>query len=156
MTMISLRKAQRNEVDALHRIQLTAFRALLDKYQDLDTNPGAEGIERIVERYDQEYTNYYFIQHNDTIIGMIRVCDFGDICHVSPICILPEYQGNGYAQKAMLLAEKQYPNAHKWKLDTIRQEQKLCYLYEKLGYVKTGKQKHVQEGMDLVYYAKII
>ena len=154
--MISLKMAQRADLEESHRIQVTAFRPLLDKYQDLNTNPAAESLSRIVERFEQEYTNYFFIMMNEEKVGMIRICDFGDICHVSPICILPEFQGNGYAQKAMMQAEMRFPNARKWKLDTIRQEKKLCYLYEKLGYVQTGKEKHIQDSMDLVFYAKLI
>ena len=31
----------------------------------------------------------------------------------------------------------------------------LCYLYEKMGYRKTGQVKNVKDGMDLVYYERI-
>jgi hypothetical protein len=54
----------------------------------------------------------------------------------------------------MVLLENRYLGAEKWTLDTIRQEQKLCYLYEKLGYVATGKQETIQPGMDIVFYEK--
>lgn len=42
----------------------------------------------------------------------------------------------------------------KWTLDTIAQEAKLCYLYEKLGYRRTGKQETIKPGMDIVFYEK--
>lgn len=67
---------------------------------------------------------------------------------------LPEYQGYGYAQRAITIAESFYPFAKEWELDTILQEEKLCYLYEKMGYKKTGKVEHIMNGMDLVFYAK--
>ena len=51
-----------------------------------------------------------------------------------------------------LILEK--ANGEKWELDTILQEKKLCYLYEKMGYQKTGKTEKIKDGMDLVYYAK--
>lgn len=152
--MICLKKAAEQDLLELHRIQLASFRALLDKYQDHRTNPGAESYQRIVERFQEETTDYYLICHDDQNIGMIRICDFGVLCRISPTCILPEHQGHGYAQQAILLAETLYPNAEKWTLDTIRQEKKLCYLYEKLGYVPTGKQETIQPGMDIVFYEK--
>jgi hypothetical protein len=39
-------------------------------------------------------------------------------------------------------------------LDSIKQEEKSCYLYEKMGYEKTGKVTNIKEGMDLIDYAK--
>ena len=70
------------------------------------------------------------------------------------IFILPEYQGHGYAQKAILIAEALYPHAKKWELDTILQEDKLCYLYEIMGYRKTVKIVHIKSGLYFVYFEK--
>jgi hypothetical protein len=39
-------------------------------------------------------------------------------------------------------------------LDTILQEAGNCYLYEKLGYKKTGKTEKINDKMDIVYYEK--
>lgn len=152
--MITLKKAGRADLMEIHRIQVASFQALLDKYQDYGTNPSAERFERILERFQEKTTDYYLICLNEQNIGMIRVCDFGTVCRVSPIGILPEFQGRGFAQQVMVLLENRYLGAEKWTLDTIRQEQKLCYLYEKLGYVATGKQETIQPGMDIVFYEK--
>ena len=56
---------------------------------------------------------------------------------------------------AIKAVEAKYPYARRWELDTILQEAKLCYLYEKMGYRKTGQVKNVKDGMDLVYYERI-
>lgn len=152
--MLELRMTNRSDCPRIHAIQVKAFAPLLEKYLDFDTNPAAESVERIYQRYEQPFTDYYFIERNGTQIGMLRVCDFGETCRLSPICILPEYQGYGYAQQAINIMEKRYPAAKRWELDTILQETKLCYLYEKLGYKKTGKFEKIKDGMDLVFYAK--
>ena len=47
-----------------------------------------------------------------------------------------------------------YPAGIHWELDTILQEEKLCHLYEKLGYRQTGQIRPLKKGMDLVFYAK--
>ena len=75
-------------------------------------------------------------------------------CHLSQMFILPHYQGNGYAQQAIKQIESLNPQAKHWILDTIKQEPKLCYLYEKMGYKQTGIVKNIKDGMDLVDYAK--
>ena len=45
--------------------------------------------------------------------------------------------------------------AKSWNLDTIKQEPKLCHLYEKMGYRRTEKKNTIKEGMTLVFYEKI-
>ena len=152
--VISLRKAEYADCPLIHSIQVRSFISLLQKYEDYDSNPAAESLERIQQRFDQPFTDYYLILSCDEPVGMLRVCDFGLNCRLSPICILPEYQGKGYAQMAIMLMEKLYPEAMRWQLDTIAQEEKLCRLYEKMGYRKTGKMEQIKEGMDLIYYEK--
>ncbi|MDF2504080.1 MAG: acetyltransferase [Clostridium sp.] len=73
---------------------------------------------------------------------------------VSPVFVLPEYQGIGIAQKVFQIVEQIYCNVHVWELDTILQEQGNCYLYEKLGYERTGKTEIINSKMTLVYYEK--
>ena len=154
--MLRLQRAERSDLNEIHRLQMEAFQALFAKYQDYDTSPATESIERIVQRFEEPHTIYYLIMQDDAAIGMIRVCNHGEFCRVSPICILPEHQGHGYAQQTMLLAEATYPNIGKWTLDTIAQEPKLCHLYEKLGYRRSGKMKTIKDGMDIVFYEKKI
>jgi len=40
-------------------------------------------------------------------------------------------------------------------LDTILQEKSNCYLYEKIGYKKTGQIEKINENMDIIYYEKL-
>lgn len=152
---ISLMKAQLSDCEEIHKMQVLAFQQLLEKYHDYGTNPAAESIEKIVDRMNQEVTDYYFIRLDDKNIGAIRIVRLKDnICRISPIFILPEYQGKGYAQDTIKGVEELYPQAQGWELDTIKQERKLCYLYEKLGYQATGKEEKLQENMTIIYYTK--
>lgn len=151
---ITLKKAEESDCGKIHKMQTLAFNELLEKYQDYETSPAAEKLEGVYQRFAQPFTQYYLIQLDTRTIGMLRVCDFGQTCRLSPICIIPEFQGNGFAQQAILAAEVLYPNALLWKLDTIVQEEKLCYLYEKMGYRKTGEYQKIKDGMDLVFYEK--
>ena len=152
--MVTLRKAEQADCPSLHRIQVKAFSPLLMRYRDYSSSPAAESRDDICRRFAQTFTDYYLICLGDEEVGVLRVCDFGLECRISPICVLPEHQGKGIAQKAILLAEGLYPKAKRWTLDTIAQEPKLRHLYEKLGYTPTGRTEHIQEGMDLIFYAK--
>ena len=70
--------------------------------------------------------------------------------------ILPKYQGKGIAQKAITQIEKTFPQAVSWELATIAEEKRNCYLYEKMGFMKTGEIKRINYGMTLVYYKKVL
>lgn len=151
---IKLIQANLGDCPEIYNLQIKSFETLLKKYQDYDFSPGAEKIERTYERFNQSETDYWMISLNDKNIGAIRICNYGELCSLKQIFILPEFQKNGYAQDAIRAVEDLYSNALRWELDTILQEEKLCYLYEKMGYTKTGRVENIKEGMDLVYYAK--
>ncbi len=69
--------------------------------------------------------------------------------------ILPTYQGEGIAQKAIFLIEEMFPQAITWELATILEEERNCYLYEKMGYNKTGVKKILNDNTTLIYYKKV-
>ncbi len=151
---ISLKKASVSDCEVLYELQIKSFKDLLEKYQDYDTNPGAEKLERTKTRLNEENSDYYFIQLNNENIGAIRIIKINDLCKLKQIYILPKYQGNGYAQQTIAIIELLYPEAQHWELDTIKQEAKLCYLYEKMGYKQTGKELSIKDDITLVFYRK--
>jgi len=153
---IHLEKASINDCEKIHHMQMLGFQALLDKYQDYETNPGAETLEQIKMRFMYSQIDHFFIKLQDEEIGYIRINSRVDenTCRLSQMFILPEHQGHRYAQQAITQVESLYPQAKHWILDTIKQEAKLCHLYEKMGYKQTGTQKNIKDGMDLIDYAK--
>ena len=155
MTMdITLKKASIADAKEIFDMQIKSFKKLLEKYKDYDYNPGAESIDRTIKRFEEPVSDYYFITLNGINIGAVRVCNYQKICKLKQIFILPEYQNKGYSQEAIKILESLYQEASKWELDTILEEDKLCHLYEKMGYRKTGKIKYLKEGMNLVFYEK--
>ncbi|MGN0250385.1 MAG: hypothetical protein ACI4EH_03335 [Oliverpabstia sp.] len=66
---------------------------------------------------------------------------------------MKEFRNKGLAQRAFCEVEKIHGDDN-WQLDTILQEKVNCHLYEKLGYVKTGMVKKINDRMDIVYYEK--
>lgn len=154
--MISLRRAVLSTTDTtkLYTMQKEAFRELLEKYGDYETNPAAEGISKTIVRLCGEDSHYYFIMLGDEEIGGLRVVVADNTCKVSPLYVLPMYQGMGYAQQAMELVETFFPQVSRWWVETIAEEEKLCRFYEKLGYRRTGGKMRVQPGMTLIDYEK--
>ncbi len=153
---IHLTRIGLDEAKKLWEMQVEAFQGLYEKYQDTETSPATEKIDKILMRLNQSFTYYYFIKADNKAVGAMRVVDKqeeGTPKRISPIFISPEYRNKGYAQKAMQLAEEIHGSSG-WELDTILQETGNCYLYEKMGYHQTGKTEIINDKLTLVFYKK--
>lgn len=153
---VKLLRAGIEDAEELHAMQIESFRELLDKYQDFETSPGCELIEKMEFRLKQDFTYYYFICLGVRKVGAIRIVDQkqnGVNKRISPIFILPEFRGKGIAQKAIQACEEIH-GQEGWGLDTILQEPRNCYLYEKMGYRRTGEEKVINDKLTLVFYEK--
>ena len=148
-------RANVSDCEKIWSLQIEAFADLLAKYQDYETSPGNEPKENIQAKLLDEFTFFYFIYFEDEIAGAVRVVDRkdGDRKRIAPIFIMKKFRNRGLAQKTFEEIERIHGINH-WMLDTILQEAGNCYLYEKLGYKRTGKIEHINERMDIVYYEK--
>jgi len=154
---IHLHKSDIKDATLIHEMQIKAFKPLFNKYEDVETSPANESIKRIISRLNQSFTDYYIIKNSNTPVGAIRIVrKNNNVYRVSPVFILPEYQGLGIAQTVFALIEELYYDAKVWELDTILQEQGNCYLYEKLGYKRTEKTDVINDRMTIIYYEKHI
>ena len=152
---IELKPVKREELETVWKMQVEAFKDLLQKYQDYDMSPAAESIDKITARFEQPWTTYYFIMADGKCVGVIRIVDKKDTSRkrISPIWIMKEFRNKGYASRAILEAERIH-GLHHWCLDTILQEEGNLHLYEKMGYHRTGRIDKINDRMDIVYYEK--
>ena len=153
---VKLVRANVADAKELHAMQVKSFMELLEKYQDFDTSPANESVEKVEARLKQDFTYFYFIYIGLQKAGAIRIVDkkeSGKKKRISPLFILPEFQGQGIAQRAIQLCEEIHGN-EEWELETILQEQKNCHLYEKMGYQQNGKTEIINEKLTLVCYQK--
>lgn len=152
---MELKRASVNDAETIWRMQKEAFAELLDKYRDYDTSPANEAEEKVKSRLLQPYTYFYYIVEDNNTVGAIRVVDMkdGGRKRISPIFIMKEFRNRGYAQRAIAEAENIHGRGG-WELETILQEKGNCYLYEKMGYRKTGRTEVINERMTIVYYEK--
>lgn len=151
---IQLVRATVNDTRLIWSMQVETFLPLLKKYQDMDTSPANEPIEKVIKRLEQNETYFYLIKSGGVSVGAIRVVDKKNgKKRISPLFVLPEFQNKGIAQKAILEAEKLHGDEN-WELDTILEEKGNCYLYEKMGYRKTEKTEKINDKLTLVFYEK--
>ena len=152
---IILEKVTKDDIELVWKMQIEAFSDLLEKYRDYETNPAAEGFDKVLARFEQPWTTYFFIMTDGCKAGVVRMIDKADGSRkrISPIWIMKEYRNMGLAQQAIRELERMY-GADNWCLDTILQEKGNCYLYEKMGYHRTDKIEKINEQMDIVFYEK--
>ncbi len=151
---IQLAKVSQEEAEQLWRMQRLAFLELLARYQDRETNPACETLERVREKMAQSDSFFYWIKWGEKPVGGIRiVARENESKRISPLFVLPEYRNRGIAQQAIRLAEELYGGKN-WELDTIQQEKGNCHLYEKVGYRPTGETREINHKMTLIYYKK--
>lgn len=152
---MKLIRANINDHEKIWKMQKEAFADLLEKYQDYETSPANEPVEKIKAKLLDNFTYFYFIYDDDALVGAVRVVhrNDGSRKRIAPIFIMKEFRGKGLAQKTFEEIEKIH-GSDNWCLDTILQETGNCYLYEKLGYKKTGVTEKINDRMDIVYYEK--
>ena len=56
--MIHLRKATEDDLRQILYIQVKSFAQLLVKYEDFESSPAAEGMDDILRRFQQPFTDY--------------------------------------------------------------------------------------------------
>lgn len=154
---VRLEKASESDAQSIFDIQVNAFLPLLEVYKDYNTNPAKETIERTITRINNPSGGFYKIIMNTTLVGAINIfCKEETQFWISPMFILPKFQGQGIAQKAITQTEKNFPQAVSWELATIAEEKRNCYLYKKMGFTKTGVTKKINDGTTLVYFKKVV
>lgn len=150
---MELIRAGAADAQELWEMQAEAFSELLEKYEDYETNPAAEKLERVLARLT-DGSFYYFICVDGEKVGAIRIVVREDgIKRISPVFISRSFRRKGYAMQAIKLAESLH-GEQGWALETILQEDGNCRLYERLGYKRTGRVERINDKMDLVFYEK--
>ncbi len=153
---VQLSRAGVQDAQVLHRMQVEAFAGHLETYRDYGTNPGAESIDRVRAKLEQEYTYFYYIVSDGVRVGAVRVVDRNDGGREAHF---PAFHLAGISQSWLCTSGdpgevEHLHGADGWSLGTILQEPGNCHLYEKLGYRRSGEQTVVNERLTVVGYEK--
>lgn len=152
---IKLIRANICDAERIWKMQICAFADQYEKYQDHETNPANEPLDRVQDRLNQPDTYYYIIEADHQDVGAIRVIDpkNGKPKRISPLFVLPDFLRQGIASAAVKAAEKLHGSDH-WTLSAVLQEEENCRFYEKIGYKRTGLTQILNERLTLVFYQK--
>lgn len=153
---ITFEKATESDAAVLFQMQIDSFSSLLNKYKDYETNPANESIEKTILRISNPSNNFYKMIIDSNLVGAICISqkELPYKFRISPMFIHPIYQGKGIAQKVLILIEEMFPEAQSFELATILEEERNCFLYEKMGYKRTEVIKKLNDKTTLIYYKK--
>ncbi|MDF2963616.1 MAG: hypothetical protein K0S39_5351 [Paenibacillus sp.] len=150
--MLSIRRTKPNEAVQLHRIQKEAFQEDLNTYQDFETNPACESIDRLL--YKINTYDYYTLFFHSEVIGGAAVRKSADREYrISPMYLSPDYQNKGLGSQILRSLLALYPDARLWTLDTPKQSIRNGHFYEKLGFIPIGE-KYINEQLTLTRYQR--
>lgn len=149
---LTIKRTQEVEARRLLEIQTEAFAEDLVRYEDYDTSPVNESIERLLRKVASFY--HYTIWLGDEIIGGADVRDLKENRYrLNRVFLSHEYQNKGLGSKIMELIESEFPSAIEWSLDTPYLNTRNHHFYEKLGYKKVG-QHQISAKLLLIDYVK--
>lgn len=128
-----------DEANILLDIQKEAFSEDLERYQDYNTSPATESIERLRNKIINSF--HYTIFLDDEIIGGIEVRKLSNTqCYLNRLYLTPKCHNKGIGTKLMNFIEDEFPEALEWTLSTPYMNYRNHYFYEKHGYSKVGEQ----------------
>ncbi|WP_439876649.1 GNAT family N-acetyltransferase (plasmid) [Bacillus mycoides] len=149
---ITITKTKVNEAKSLLEIQKKAFQADLEKYQDYDSSPATEKIERLIRKINM--VHHYTIFINGMIVGGIDVRELSNNHYrLNRIFLDPDFQSKGLGSQIMQLIEEKYQNATKWSLDTPKENIKNHHFYQKFGYKIVGEHQ-ITDKLTLLDFEK--
>ena len=103
---LKLIRATVEDAEQIWQMQKEAFAELFAKYQDMDTNPANEPLEKVIMRLKQAMTYFYLLQLDEEVVGAIRVVDKkeeGKNKRISPLFVLTQHWNKGIAQRAIAI-----------------------------------------------------
>ena len=146
MNPVTIRPTVPAEAELLATIQKAAFRPLYECFHD-ERNPFLRGAEDILCRLNKS-NRYFTILYGNTIVGGIFYRLQGNRgpnvplaegeYYLTRIYIHPAYQNQGIASQAILLCEKEFPDANTYYVDFPADLPMNRKCYEKAGYQDTG------------------
>lgn len=161
---ISIRITGPSEAEELSQIQKAAFKPLYEKYNDKG-NPFLRGPEDILRRLNK-FNRHFTILYDNKVVGGVFYRLYGKRSptdeigageyYLARIYIHPDYQNKGIARDAILLCEKEFPDARFYYVDFPEDMEKNRRCYQSAGYCDTGDRICVDGVPALAMFKKTV
>ncbi len=109
---LSFQRASENDLEQIVSMYRDSFKELYDRYHDEKTSLYKEPVEVIKIKILQDNSFFFFIILNRSKVGLIRVIIDAkeNSAKLSPLLVLPKFQGQKIAQNSLLVIENLFPS----------------------------------------------
>ncbi len=159
---ITIKNTEPCEAEALANIQKAAFMPLYEKYHD-EGSPALRGADELLSRMTPNYRVFTILCDGEMVGGIFyrlhgkytpdNFLSEGEY-YLCRIWIAPKYQNKGIAAAAILLCEREFPDARRFFVDFPIDMEKNKRCYQKVGFGDTGERRPGGEGLTLALYKK--
>jgi len=149
---ITIRKAVKEDIDSILRIQKKAFLFQAKKYDDFEMPPMVETYKNVLNECKNHLIFVAMLQNK--IVGSIRIIKNKDEAEIKRLSVDDDYHDNGIGQMLMRIAELQHPNLKRLWLVTGSKSYKSIAIYKKIGYEQYKEVDH--KNYKLVYLQKLL
>ncbi len=163
--MITVRPTRESDAEMLCELQKAAFRPIYEQYHDAG-NPCLRGPEDILKRLGNAAFRYFTILQDEEIVGgvlyrcegstpFVKKLQAGEY-YLLRIYVKPGLQSRGIGAQAILLCEKEFPDAVKFYVDFPKELAKNRKCYENAGFHDSGEELEAEPGLILSAYEKSV
>ncbi len=159
---ITIKNTEPCEAEALVRIQQAAFMPLYEKYRD-EGSPALRGADELLSRMTSDYRVFTILCDEEMVGGIFyrlhgkytseKFLGEGEY-YLCRIWIDPTYQNKGIAAAAILLCEREFPDAQRFFVDFPIDMEKNKRCYQKVGFCDTGERRPVSQELTLALNKK--
>lgn len=138
--MIKLKEAQIDYAAIITQNRIAAYNDETIRFGSGENGgpPGYDSLDCTIEGLN--HNPYYLIQLDNQTIGSfwLDMISTGH-CELQDFVIHPDFHNKGYGTEALRLMEKMNPDITLWSLGTPHYSVRNRHLYQKAGFIETGK-----------------
>lgn len=133
---IVITKAEREDLREILDLQYLAFLSEVEIVGTTDISPLKQTLAELCDEYERSTVIKMLL--DGRIIGSVRFRNEGDTVYVGKLMVHPDYRRHGLGARLLNEADRLFPGK-RYELFTCDKCVNTIRLYEKNGYVKTGK-----------------
>jgi len=149
--MITIIKAQLNDLEEILQIQYAAYKSEAMLHNDFNIQPLTQTLDQVTEEYNKGVI--LKAEYENKIIGSVRAYKKENTVYIGKLMVHPDYQGKGVGKRLLSAIEHEFPNM-RFELYTAYKSKRNMHLYETSGY-KFFKEETDEAGIRFAYFEKL-
>lgn len=139
--LLIIERAELADADVIKDINILAFNDEMNRVLGRDGGPPGYNTREEHIKLINDHIVYKVLYQKEIIGSFFLVAHNSDHYSLESFCIYPKFQNKGFGYKTLELIEKSHKDVKRWTLSSMKGSDRIQYLYEKFGYVKTSEEE---------------